>query len=125
MAQATLTPTIRRIQSIRGSGHVEVYGTVAVGASPLTYVTGGLPFGRAQLANIASPDGYTIQTSQEAFEIRIQGLQGLYTYVWDRVNAALRIFIVATQAEIANGVAINAAISGDTIDFCAKFQEGV
>lgn len=111
MANTSITNTVLSIKRLDGGG-MEVIGTIAVGASALTYFTGGIP--------IAWPATVKTETGLPVF-MDIQGMQGTFSYRYDIANGKLRIFIVSTQAEIANGVAIDALISGDIITYLAKF----
>lgn len=111
MATAVVTNTVKTVRKADGGG-LEVIGTLALTASPAVYVTGGLA--------IPWTDP-TIKAQTNPVFVVIQGLNPGYTYLYDIVNAKIRIMIVATQLEIANNVAIDASISGDTITYLAKF----
>lgn len=96
-------------------GHIEhldsrtLVGTIAIGASPGTYVTNGLPL------TSASAQAYSENTP---FTGEIHGISG-YQYLYDPTNGTVRIYqqdgTTGALTEIANGVAIAAGISGDTI----------
>jgi hypothetical protein len=97
-----------------------IVGTIAISASPATYVTGGiamslfLPLVKATLTPII---------------VVIQGINGyIYKYVAgaDASTGLLKIFVQDgvsgnPLAEMANATAIPAAVSGDTINFQATF----
>jgi hypothetical protein len=113
MPAATVTVTINSISQSFNFGNM--YGAIltgTIGASPLTYTTGGiacsfaLPLVKAQLAPQL---------------VLITSLNGwIYEYVpgTNVANGTLKIF-TALGTELTNGNAIPAGNSGDTLTFLA------
>jgi len=118
MALSTAVPTVT--SSLGGSGRYRVTGTLAIGASPLTYATGGIVLNFLQSA---------IKASRTPLNVVVRGISGfIYAYVkgTDASNGLLKIFVqdaVAANplAEMANALAIPAGASGDTITFEAEW----
>jgi len=98
-----------------------VKGTITISASPATYTTGGM------VMNLLIP---LIKASRTPIWIDIVGQTGYeYQYIpgADASSGLLKIFVqdaVATNplAEMANALAIPAALSGDVITFLAIFN---
>ena len=118
-AVATVTITDERYTWVSGNKYV-VIGNVAIGASPLTYVTGGVTM------SLLVP---LVKASRSPILVDFNCQSGyVYQYVpgTDASNGKLKIFVqdaVATNSllEMANALAIPAAVSGDTIVFEALF----
>lgn len=102
-------------------------GTAAISASPATYATGGLA---VTYTEIKSADGNAVlvpgqNTTPDSFSAYSVSGSG-YIYSWNKSTGKLMILVqgaAATDplAEIGNGTAIAAAISGDTIEFTASW----
>lgn len=94
----------------------KVLGIVTIGASPLTYTAGGIPF------NLNQSD---VKAQRTPEDVKIYGQSGyIYSYVkgTDNSNGLLKVFVqdaVATNplAEMADALAIPAGLSGDVIRF--------
>jgi hypothetical protein len=121
MAVATAAiATITKVQTIAGIS--TIYGTITVGASPLTYTTGGIALTIAGFDQIKS-SGPAIWFEAQSSPAAGTSPSG-YTYV-PTVGAAgackLAIFTGAAAqsplAELSNAASIPAAVSGDTIAF--------
>ena len=134
MATATATATLSGIPA--GSGlpdfsgkSFDVYGTIAVQASPATYVTGGLPITFANLDFLKSGVApvWTEAGSAPAPGVSPSGFQ--YYVLMSVVNGVLTgklaIFTGAAAqsalTELTNAAAIPAGVSGDVISFHAVF----
>lgn len=99
--------------------HEVVFGTLAVSASPATYLTNGLPV----TFDTASKEKVKSSTLVPMWGF-IQGVAG-YQYTYDPVHGTIRIFespavasapsVAAPGTELTNGSAIPAGVSGDTI----------
>lgn len=113
---------------------LEVYGTIAIDATPSTYAPGGLAIvsalnvalnGWAQEQVKASPLK-TGDTGPTPFIVYVESVSGSgYTYQWNKATNKLQIFqggagASAPQAEIPTA-AIPAAVSGDSLAFEARF----
>lgn len=108
-ATAVFTPAKYPNGNDNSQRNQHLYGTIAVQASPATYVTGGLPltiapgsaeavkslnptnFVWADVDSITAGNGYTVQLSASKLRISVAG------------------------AELTNGEAIPSGVSGDTI----------
>jgi hypothetical protein len=107
-----------------------LYGTIAIGASPLTYATGGI---QLSFLGVKDASGQVVQIDSASTLPAILWLQGVggsgYTYTWNQPTNKLQIFTVDATAtgteypliEFTNGAAIPAGVSGDTIVFEADF----
>lgn len=118
LATAVVSVTDNRKTWVEGPMY-NVIGTIAIGASPLTYAAGGI---------VMSLLGGLIKASRTPVRVLVTGIAG-YTYVYvpgtDASNGLLKVLVqdaVATNplAEIATA-AVPAGVSGDTITFHAKF----
>jgi hypothetical protein len=119
MSLSTAVPTVTG--KWFDGARLHVHGTVAVGASPLTYAAGGL------VMSFAIPG---VQSTVKPSYVDVQGKSGfIYKYV-KGTNAAdgkLMVFCettVATNAPLLEHTvtAVVAGVSGDTIDFYAIFK---
>lgn len=102
-----------------GGNMYEVSGVISVGASPLTYATGGIAF------PLNNP---LIKASRTPLYVMVYGIAGYqYTYIkgTDVTNGKLMIRQCAAatnpMAELSTA-AIPAAVSGDTITFIAVWK---
>ena len=99
-------------------------GTVAIGASPLTYASGGVPVSWASLSNAAA-ELFTEENSTP-IEAWFESVSGSgYWYVYNVATSKLQIFVGGASAslpaaELAAG-AVPAGVSGDSIVFHAEF----
>jgi|SRR5579872_4080379 len=99
-------------------------GTAAIGASPLTYASGGVPVIWSQMANAEGE----LFTAEEATPIEcwFESVSGSgYWYVYNAATSKLQIFVGGASAnlpaaELAAG-AVPAGVSGDSIVFHAEF----
>jgi hypothetical protein len=111
MAVATAIPTVLSDNQIWTAGTMmHVLGSIALQASPATYVTGGLTLN----FNVA-----LIKAQRVPQRVNIWSQNGyIYSYVpgTDNTNGTMKIF-TAIGTELGNGVAIPAGNSGDTITF--------
>ncbi len=108
-ASCTFTPNAFPKGHIDHLDSRDLVGTLAIGASPGTYVTNGLPL------TSASAQAYS---ANAPFWGEIHGISG-FQYLFDPTNDTVRIFqqdgTTGALTEIGNGVAIPAGVSGDTI----------
>ena len=121
MAAATAVPTVTD-QFVDHAQMYHVLGTLAVGASPLTYTTGGIAI------NLL---GGNVKASRTPKKVEVIGQAGyIYRYIkgTDASNGLLMIFAQTNAAaedaplgELTNAAAIPAAVSGDTVQFEAMF----
>jgi hypothetical protein len=140
MATATATITIDAFPAGIDNSQRVIYvsGTIAVSASPATYATGGLAL---NWAGLQAGGNYLFVESQGSnlnpfmvwlTSAAVSGTTvGGYGYVWNKANNTFQILattgalgtagVSPTQEEMANGTAIPAAISNDTIRFEAIF----
>lgn len=123
MTVAAATPTINAFPN--GIDNTQrmtiVYGTIAIGASPLTYATGGVVLSFSGLEPIKS--------TQNPVIVYIESVSGSgYTYEWNKATGKVQIFTGAAaqspQTELTAG-AVPAAVSGDTIAFEAHFLKNI
>lgn len=120
MATAVATPTVT---SSYDDQVYKVQGTLAIDASPATYLTGGL------VMNMNIP---LIKASRTPLQVTIQGIAGYqYSYVAGSDNSNGKVEVRAQTAsaseddplgELASTVAIPAGVSGDTISFSATWK---
>ncbi len=118
MAASTVVVTVTQTE-VTGK-MFKVYGTLAIGASPLTYTLGGIAMA------LNDP---LIKASRAPQSVDVKGQAGyIYRYVkgTDNTNGLLRIYEQSgvddtPLDEFDDTVAIAAAISGDTINFVAEF----
>lgn len=125
MANATATISVNAFPNGKDNSmdHMQVYGTVAISASPATYPTGGLA--------LAWTDP-TIPTPFNPFYVEFQSQSASgYVYRWNASSGNFQIMADAGGAagaapleELPNATAIPAGVSGDTIAFHAVFQRG-
>ena len=114
MALALATPTVTQ-QWFDGK-RLHIIGTIAIGASPLTYAPGG---------PVMDLTGVGILSSRIPEWAHIKGAAGfLYRYIKGATNKLGTVMIFAEGAVSANApllehttAAIVAGVSGDTIDF--------
>lgn len=93
-----------------------LWGTVAIGAE--NYPVDGVPVAFAGL--VAGAAGSVVTA-------RFYSATSGYTYVYDPVNLTIRVFyggaaVSTPSQELASGVAIPAAVTGDTIYFEATLN---
>jgi hypothetical protein len=115
---ATITPSAYPNGYDNTQRMQHVYGTVAIGASPLTYATGGVALSW-KIEGIKS-------TSQLPIWVEFISFGGSgYQYAWEKTGNTIQILTGAAAqsplTELTNGAAIPAAVSGDTISFHAVF----
>lgn len=111
MAAAIATATVKNQWVDRV---YDVIATLAISASPATYTTGGIALNLNQAS---------IKASRTPDVVQVSGQSGyIYNYVKgaDNSNGLLKIFVqdaTATNplAELGNGTAIPAGVSGDVI----------
>lgn len=121
MADATAVPTV--VDSWFDGKRQHVVGTIAVGASPLTYAAGGI----VMSFNVASMPG--VAPGPPVWVV-IKGVAGfIYAYAagTTSANGKLQAFAettVATNQPLLEftTTAVSAAFSGDTITFYAIFK---
>lgn len=92
-------------------------GTVAIQASPATYATGGLAL---------SFLNESVKSNNPAQQVSIYSVAGSgYVYAYNASTGKVQIFqsagSAAPLAELGNGSAIPAGVSGDTIEAQASF----
>ena len=122
MAAATATPTVaNHPYGVDNTQRRQILdGTLAISASPATYVTNGLPvsFVNEKLKVVTATPAY----------VDFAGTGG-YQYVYDYTHGTIRIFESTASAaaftELSNGAAIPAAVSGDSIHFHAEFPRAL
>lgn len=127
MAVATAVPTITFVETTQDAIHV--HGTLAVGASPLTYATKGITLSFAGLDLIKSSSApikvYIMSQAPAGY-----GAANMYEYSFNpgttQANGLMQIFTGAAAqtalTELSAG-AVPAGVSGDTIVFEAIFQK--
>lgn len=104
-----------------------IRGTVAIGASPLTYTTGGIAIVSASNATQSGWAQEPIKvTSDTPIECEFYSVAGSgFVYTWNQASNTLQIFTGAAAqsalTELTGGGAIPAGVSGDTIRFTATF----
>lgn len=95
------------------------YGTLAIGASPGTYPTGGL-----SISWIVGDTPKVVNTTPK--DVWLYGAAGYY-YTWNPSTNKIQIWTGAAAqsplTELTNGASIPAAVSGDTIRFEARFSK--
>lgn len=119
MALALATPTVT--DSWFDGKRLHVVGTIAIGASPLTYAAGG---------PVLNFNGVGILSGQVPTRVSIEGQAGfIYRYIKGTTiaNGTVTVFAegtVATNAPLVehSTAAIVAGVSGDTIAFYAIFK---
>ena len=119
MATATATPKIdvggpKGYRIFNDNDMAHVFGTIAISASPATYLTGGLPLNFLGVTGFPSPN-----TPYWVWVTAADG-QVAYQYQWRKSTGNLIIYTAG--AELANALAIPAVVSGDTIQFEAVVQ---
>lgn len=90
------------------------WGRITIPPAPATYATGGLPIVWSSVQNFPGPFA--------PYMVRFYSVagNGAYTYLWNAATGNIQIFTAG--AELANALAIPAAVSGDTIRFEAIVQ---
>jgi len=119
-AKATVSIPDERYTWVGGNKYYAL-GTVAIGASPLTYTAGGMAM------SLLVP---LIKASRTPLKVTVSGRTGyIFKYIpgTDASNGLLMIFVQDAVAgnpllEMADATAIPAAVSGDTIGFEAVFH---
>ena len=107
------------------------YGTMAIGASPLTYTTGGIACDLSGLGALSQSAPFTVDVKSQ--QPAGSGNTNQYVYVYlpgtTSVNGLLQIFTGAAAqtalTELSSGAAIPSGVSGDTITFVAKWIRGI
>lgn len=121
MATAVVVPTITKRYKVGRTIHL--YGTLAIDASPDTYLTGGL---------VLDLSGKAPGCRKPPLFLYAHGISG-YWYEWavgtTIANGKLKARVATSvgagdlpQTEFGNGTAISAALSGDTVTFWAQFD---
>ena len=124
MTVAAATPSISAFPSgiDNTQRHLVVYGTVAIGASPLTYATGGVAMSFTGLEPLK-----TSNLTPLWCDVRSVSGSG-YVYIYNASSGKLQIFTGAAAqsplTELSAG-AVPAAVSGDTINFKAEFLKNI
>ena len=131
MASATATVTVNTYPKGLTSDQrfLHVFGTIAISASPATYTTGGLALNFNPLSNGENGFIQLDVPNTTPVQVYIDSVGGgLFEYGWNKANNTIQIFAAsagaagsAPFAELGNGVAIPAGVSGDTIAFEAVF----
>lgn len=118
MADSVVTVTVQKTGLFPNRGY-EVKGTLAVGAAPGTYPTGGY--------TVSFADS-NIKASRVPKEVTIHGRAGyVYTFIPGTTNADGKVMVLTGAAaqspltELAAG-ATPAGVSGDTIQFTARWD---
>ena len=110
MAESVVTVTVK--QTWFDGKMLHVLGTLAIGASPGTYSTGGIAF------PLKDP---LIKAQRAPQKVSVSGIAGYqYAYVAGTDNTNGKLKILASTTETSSG-AMPAGISGDTIQFEAMF----
>lgn len=123
MAAAVATISVTTVDNSQKLAHV--FGTVAIGADPLTYGAGGIVMTFAGNDLIKSNE---VPLKVSVFSAKAAGGTALYVYSFapgtTLANGKLQVFTGAAAqsalAELADG-AVPAGVSGDTIVFDAWF----
>jgi len=123
MTVALATPTVNAFPN--GVDNTQkmtiVYGTIAIGANPLTYAAGGVVLSFSGIEQIKS--------SQTPVIVYIESVSGSgYTYCWNKATGKLQIFTGgAAQSPLTEFTAgvVPAGVSGDTIAFEAHFLKNI
>jgi hypothetical protein len=111
MAESTAVPTITRI--FKMGRVIRAYGTLAVGASTLTYATGG----------IALDFSSKVASRRPPLHVHVEGLSAFdYRYIPGTSNALGKLFVKDGAGAEHAAAAVDAAVSGDTIKFVADFD---
>jgi hypothetical protein len=118
MALALATPTV--IDKWYDGKRLHVIGTIAIGASPLTYAPGG---------PVSSFSGL-VQSSLPPIWVRVGGMAGfIYKFIKGTTIASGTLMIFTEGTVAANApltehttAPIVAGVSGDTVDFYAIFK---
>ena len=129
MATATTTITVDNYPTgIENTQRTQrVRGVIAVQASPATYATGGLALSFLGLKDSAG--NFIENVSGVPVDVLLMSDgAGLYDYGWNKSTNKLQIFAAsggaansAPYAELTNGTAIPASVSGDVLRFEAVF----
>ena len=118
MAVAAATPTVTK--KFKVGRVIRTYGTIAIGADPLTYATGG----------VTCDFSGTVPSSKVPLRVELTGKAG-FIYTYDPgttiANGKVMVFVnTAGGADTALGqhtaAAVVAGVSGDTIRFTADFD---
>ena len=118
MALAVATPTVTK--AFKAGRVIRAYGTLAIGADPLTYAAGGV---------VCDFSG-KVASSKVPLRVTVDGKAGfLYEYVPGTTIANGKVMAFTNTAGGANAAlaehtdaAVVAGISGDTIRFDADFD---
>lgn len=134
MATATATPTAYAYPNgiENGQRTIQVFGTIAIQASPATYATGGLTLNFATMSGIDGGFNLPVSPTDLAspMEVYFESVSGSgWTYLWQKSTNSLKIMAssggaagtTASLEEMTNATAIPATVSGDTIQFKATF----
>ena len=132
---AATTATITLFNYPRGVDTTQrrlvINGTIAIGASPLTYATGGI---QLSFLGIKNADGSSIlldtNSASAPIVVYLQSVAGSgYVYGWNQSANKLQIFTGAAAqsplTELTNGATVPASVSGDVIEFEAQFLKAI
>jgi hypothetical protein len=127
MSAAVATPTITVTDNTQKIEHV--YGKLAIGASPLTYTTGGIACSFVGFDAIkASSAPISVDVSSQPAPGSAAAAKYIYQFLpgTGQGSGVLQIFTGAAAqsglTELTGGGAIPAGVSGDTIAFHARFN---
>ena len=111
MADAVATPTVTRI--FKMGRVIRAYGTLAIGASPLTYPTGGV------VLDLSSK----VPSTKTPLNVTIEGI-GAYDYRYIPGTTSANGKVLARDGAGAEhaAAAVAAGVSGDTIRFVADLD---
>ena len=119
MAVATIAITETHNYSAHSRGYT-MFGFASIGASPLTYTTGGISISLASSKTRASK----VPLYVRLFGQSITAGQGCFDYVYipgsTRDNGLVKIF--SSGAELVGGSAIPVGVSSDIVNFEAFFK---
>ena len=126
MTATTLTLTESKFPNalFEANNFVDICGTAAFGASPLTYSTGGVAVSWAIPSNRFSANSGKPVFAQ-FFSQTPNPVTNLYIYAYNSATAKLLIYTGAAAqtalTELTDGASIPAGVSGDSIFFVARF----
>ena len=118
MAEAVATPTVTK--KFKVGRVIRAYGTIAIGADPLEYATGGI------VCNFSG----AVPSSKVPLRVELTGKAGfIYNYDPGTTIANGKVMVWTNTAGGANNAlgqhtaaAVVAGVSGDTIRFTADFD---
>jgi hypothetical protein len=121
--------TITRVDETLNS--LLLYGTITVGASPLTYTTAGIALSMSGFDQIktSAPPYWAEAESAPAAGVSPSGYQYSITIGTTQAGCKLCIFTGAAAqsglAELSNAATIPAGVSSDVIEFCMAFSKNI